>query len=360
MFHHHLKYFIIFLLLATSVFAQDKSNVAVMELDAAGISPAENKIISARLRTDLFNTGKFNILEREKMEDILTEQGFQMSGCTSDECAVEIGRLIGVKKIVAGSIGKLGSIYTLNIRLIDVETGAVERTATEDCQCPIEDVLTQAINRAARKLAGEQISSPKIQPTLPAQTTVDQSQPTPRPQPIVTNTQVPKKKGTPIMYMGLGFGQGTYKLQPANFDFLTFENSIDLKPTVHGYTYYQLPLNLRLGYFFKIHTIDNQTAEHQYTGKMFLHGPSVQFHFLSWFYLSWNIAFQQLQFERQSVLYSTDYMDVEPDKKSLNGYAVGLEIPLHHNFRLAAEFMSFENYVTSSYGVVLVIDQPAR
>ena len=38
------------------------------------------------------------------MEQILVEQGFQQSGCTTNECMVEVGKLIGVEKIVSGSI----------------------------------------------------------------------------------------------------------------------------------------------------------------------------------------------------------------------------------------------------------------
>jgi len=34
------------------------------------------------------------------MEQILVEQGFQQSGCTTNECMVEVGKLIGVENIV--------------------------------------------------------------------------------------------------------------------------------------------------------------------------------------------------------------------------------------------------------------------
>ncbi|NIV04449.1 hypothetical protein GWN26_14740 [Candidatus Saccharibacteria bacterium] len=32
---------------------------------------------------ELFNTGKFRVLERAKMKEILKEQGFQQTGCVS-------------------------------------------------------------------------------------------------------------------------------------------------------------------------------------------------------------------------------------------------------------------------------------
>jgi TolB-like protein len=140
-----------------SVFSQQKNTIAVMELDPVGISMNETKILSARLRTDLFNTNKYIVLEREKMEEILTEQGFQLSGCTSNECVVEVGQLLGVQQIVAGSVGKAGNLITLTIRLIDVESGRILKTATEDCRCEIEDVITKSIKNVAQILSGNQV-----------------------------------------------------------------------------------------------------------------------------------------------------------------------------------------------------------
>jgi hypothetical protein len=133
----------------------------VLELNAEGVSLSEARLISDRLRADLFRTDKFIVLEREKVNDILTEQGFQQSGCTTNECAMEIGKLIGVQKIVAGYIGKLGNLFTMNVRFIDVEKGEVTRTATEDCNCPIEKILTNSVNNIALQLAGQEKEEPK-------------------------------------------------------------------------------------------------------------------------------------------------------------------------------------------------------
>jgi hypothetical protein len=86
------------------------------------------------------------------MDEILKEQGFQQAGCTSDECAVEIGKLLNINRICAGSVGKIGSLYTVTLRMIDVETGQILVTVTEDCQCPIEKVLTSSMKNISNKL----------------------------------------------------------------------------------------------------------------------------------------------------------------------------------------------------------------
>ena len=136
-----------------------KQRIAVLQLEADGVSNQESITLTNRLRSELVKTGSFTIIERGEMDEILKEQGFQLSGCTSDECAVEAGRLLNVRQIAAGSIGKVGALYTVAVRLIDVESGEILKTITEDCQCPIERVLTNSMRNAALKLSGRMSSS---------------------------------------------------------------------------------------------------------------------------------------------------------------------------------------------------------
>lgn len=149
-----LYFFFVILIVSASALAQEKTAVAVMDLNGEGISPSETKLISSRLRMELFRTGKFTVVEREKMFDILEEQGFQASGCTSNECAVEVGRLLGVSTIIAGDVGKIGELYTVSVRMIDVETGKLLKFSSSDCDCKIETFLTETISEVAAKLVG--------------------------------------------------------------------------------------------------------------------------------------------------------------------------------------------------------------
>lgn len=142
-----------------SIYGQGKTSIAVLELDAGGISEYEAQVLTNRLRTELFKTNKFNVLERDKMDEILIEQGFQMSGCISTECAVEVGKLTGVQQMVAGTVAKIDNLFTIDIRLIDVETGKVVKTATEDCECQLKDVLTSSIKNVAERLTGVNLES---------------------------------------------------------------------------------------------------------------------------------------------------------------------------------------------------------
>lgn len=151
----------------TVLFSQnsEKLNIGVLDLDIEGIRADVKKTLSNRLRTELNNTGRFVVLERNKMYLILEEQGFQQTGaCNTDECIVEAGRLIGVTRMIAGSVGKVGTIYTVSLRMIDVETGRMIISKTEDSKCPIEDVLTTSLKNIALKMAGIKTDDKTVSP----------------------------------------------------------------------------------------------------------------------------------------------------------------------------------------------------
>lgn len=143
----------------------DKAYIGVLELAGNGVSLEEARGLTDRLRAELFQTGRFVVVEREKMDEILREQGFQQSGaCNTDVCAVEVGKLIGAQEMVVGSVSKVGKTYSVNLRLIDVERGVMVRSALRDCSCQIDRLLTETIGVVVRQLAGpfrEQSARPR-------------------------------------------------------------------------------------------------------------------------------------------------------------------------------------------------------
>jgi TolB-like protein len=135
--------------------APRRFNIAVLDLELDKNVPEEYQItLSNRLRQELINTGRFTVIERGRMQDILAEQGLQLSGCTSDECVIEAGRLLGVEQMVAGSVGRVGNTYSVILRRIDVESGQILDAQGVDCPCEIEEVMTSSLKTAATLIAG--------------------------------------------------------------------------------------------------------------------------------------------------------------------------------------------------------------
>ncbi|HEX2956361.1 MAG TPA: CsgG/HfaB family protein [Chitinispirillaceae bacterium] len=126
--------------------------LAVNDLNAQGVKESDAAVISEQLRAELMKSRKIQLVERSQMQEILKEQGFQQSGCTSDACAVEIGQLIGVKNIIVGSVGAAGSYTVLSIRVIDVRTGSIIVNESVRTKGGIDKVLEKGIEEASDKL----------------------------------------------------------------------------------------------------------------------------------------------------------------------------------------------------------------
>ena len=146
----------LFILFSFNCYADEvKTTAAVMDLEAKeGVSAGIASMLSDYLRTQLVNTNRFTIVTRENMEQVLKEQAFQLSGCTSQECIVQAGQLLGVRKMFTGSIGKLGATYLLSLKIIDVQSGQIERAETEECAECKEDALLVSIRNVTNKIVG--------------------------------------------------------------------------------------------------------------------------------------------------------------------------------------------------------------
>ncbi len=145
--------------LAFSLRAQ--TNVAVIPLDAKGVSEIEASVLTERLALELFRTGRFTVLERGKMEEILIEQDFQLTGCVSEECLVEVGQLLGVEQMMAGSVSRIGNTYSVILRLISAETGAIVQVASYDQKGAIDELLSAGMRVVALSIAGEPVEAAK-------------------------------------------------------------------------------------------------------------------------------------------------------------------------------------------------------
>jgi TolB-like protein len=129
-------------------------SVAVFPLVAQGMDNSSASILTDALSDELLKSRKVRVMERSQMETILREQGFQQTGsCDQNECAIQMGKLLGIDRIVVGSAGKIGNSFTLSLRAVDVTTGEIlasERTVT---QGSIDNLLTENLPPLARGIA---------------------------------------------------------------------------------------------------------------------------------------------------------------------------------------------------------------
>jgi|GEM_PF-4627121 len=156
------RFYVLFIVLcmAAPLIAQEKPRIAVMNLKAEGVSEKTASVISSMLRTEFVNSGKFIIIEREQMDSILKEQGFQQTGCTDQACVVEVGRLLSARKMLVGEVIDFQDSLYINIRIVDVEKSEVDVAEKE--VIPKDSRLDQPIELLSKKLISRIVASKSI------------------------------------------------------------------------------------------------------------------------------------------------------------------------------------------------------
>ncbi len=109
-----------------SITEDGKKKIAVIEFsDLEGNVTQFGKYLAEELITRLFRTKKFEVVERQLLNKIISEQKLSISGMIDENSAKELGRILGVDAIVSGTITDLGTSLKVNARIISTETGKV-------------------------------------------------------------------------------------------------------------------------------------------------------------------------------------------------------------------------------------------
>ncbi len=124
--------------------------LAVMDLEAQGVAASSAAVASEWLRDALVKTGAFTILERRNVDKVLGEQALQQTGCTDEACAVRLGKLLNVRRVALGSIGRFEGSYVVTVRIVDIESGTV--TASETARAEAIATVESGIRDLATRL----------------------------------------------------------------------------------------------------------------------------------------------------------------------------------------------------------------
>lgn len=109
----------------------EKSAIAVLSISSSNRSDSE--FIVDELEYRLVSSGKFTIVDRRRLDQIRSEQNFQMSGEVDDNSAVSIGNMLGANIVLTGTISGSGTQY-LSVKALDVKTAQIIAMAREQLQ----------------------------------------------------------------------------------------------------------------------------------------------------------------------------------------------------------------------------------
>jgi len=153
-----LTFFLVIFMADILLFAQNKTRIAVLSFEAKNVNQETADAVADILHTELFNTNRFEVIERQAINKILEEQKLQMTGITDMSQAAEIGKMLNVEKILIGSVNRLGQTYIINTRLVGVETGALElaeNTKSQGGEDGLPAAIAQLVTNISQKITIE-------------------------------------------------------------------------------------------------------------------------------------------------------------------------------------------------------------
>ncbi len=166
------KYLLIITIILHSVNAYSENmRIAVLDFNSTGVSESVANAVTDIIRTDMVNSGLFVVLERAQISEILKEHGLGMAGCTDEECAIQIGKLLSAKKILLGKVVKMGENILITAQIVDVESAISEFAAQakasseDDLDTAARSIVVELINRITGNTDGAEFFVKRQVPT---------------------------------------------------------------------------------------------------------------------------------------------------------------------------------------------------
>ncbi len=115
--------------------AAHKKRLAIISFENVSEQAKKQDIgrgVAELLANRLAQSGSFTLIERQQLEKILEEQKLGLSGLIDADSAKQVGQLLGAEAIVMGSVSEIGQYYSINSRVVDVESAEVLASASVD------------------------------------------------------------------------------------------------------------------------------------------------------------------------------------------------------------------------------------
>jgi|GEM_PF-3142821 len=269
-----------FLFLPALVFSLPQ--LAILEaILAAGIDPTVGPLVTSKIEEEFVNSGKYTVLDRANIDQVLREKEFQLSsGIVRNEEVRQAGEYLGADFIVSVSVSRVGQTFVVAAKMIDVVSGEIAAQTSYERQGRI-DVLLDIAKVVGGRLAGTEIimievEEPKIEEPEEEQVAAA---------PKVERVARPKKERQPVEFkrfvVGAKVGGNLATARSdlwGDWEFWAYDNITEVVPGVlpsvfyggHSsdqWTYAMFGLNAGAYFIFNINTYLGLQAELLYSQK---------------------------------------------------------------------------------------------
>jgi len=167
-----------------------KLSIVIADFHVAEINPALAKMINEYILNYFIETGKYKVIERSQLENVLREMRLSNSDLADSSNAIKIGKLLSAYGIVIGSIMKFGDDVVITARLVETQSGTIARVAKVKAVANAEEQVDTACRNIAYQLANMRIPAQQTQTTQATQQNTQQNAPQTGQQVVQPQSQV--------------------------------------------------------------------------------------------------------------------------------------------------------------------------
>ncbi len=135
------------------------TTVAVMEFDNFSIGEYQEKLgpigkgLADFFEHDFAKISDVKVIERDKINFVLNELELQKSGAVDKSTAVEVGKILGAKFMIFGSITQLDDNHTrMVVRVVSVETSEIIASVDREGKPKYSEMEKELVNDLAAKM----------------------------------------------------------------------------------------------------------------------------------------------------------------------------------------------------------------
>ena len=196
-----------------------KLKVVVLNIDTKNISydPVQ---MGNLVRVELEKLDTFDVMDRYDVQYLVDKDQLKIANCYGKIALVDIGKTLGVDKMLTGSVEQFGDVIIYTMRFIDVKTESIEKTQvteflnqTNELQTMTAVMLRQLFNKPIEENVVSQLIKPddySARARVPVTEKINLTGP---------RMGVPFFTGTTAKILAAPTSQGGYKAFPLMFQF---------------------------------------------------------------------------------------------------------------------------------------------
>jgi hypothetical protein len=131
---------------------KDKDRLVIYDFDTIERLNVVALILTEALREELFILGRFVLVNRENMMQVVQELKLQQSGLVDEKQVVELGKWLAANEAVTGRLAVMGNTYVLQAKRTDIKTLGTLGLGSLKCAAGHEDELLSGMPGLAKKL----------------------------------------------------------------------------------------------------------------------------------------------------------------------------------------------------------------